>query len=252
MALLETTEREYQKLVIKHYSLCYESTDPKEGYEDVLVTNPRTGEQKTKFIKRFAGVTGVIVGIKWYDRANEYGTFRGINLHFKDGGQHFYLDLPLQSKGFDVFTRVMENIDYAKPVGVRVFKSHKNGKDETAIVWSQGDENLQWRYTKADPGDAPQPKQLRSGQWDYTARSEFLLAKLQDEIIPMVNELHAFTDPEPEYDEEEVAETSKIQQIVAPKAKAAKASADDLAPGEPPLYPNGTPDDDDLDSFMPF
>lgn len=234
-------------LGVKHGALCLESKEPKEGYE--LIEGEVDGEPYSKYIKKFAGVDGRITKIEWYERSGNYGTFRGLKVRLKDKGEIYTIDLPFEKRPYDYFTKVADNIDFSQPVEIVAWPDREKPK-QTVFAIKQDGKFIQWRYTKEDMGDCPPAKQLRTGKWSFDAQREWLLDNIINNIIPKVDALNEFDEPEDEYpEEEEVIEEPKFTGKPKAKAKAADTSA------EPPTFPNGTPDEPEdetgLDS-IPF
>jgi len=198
MGLKEKTDNNTAYLLVKHHSLVLESKEPREGYEPIEVTNPRTNEQIIKYIKRYAAVDGMIRKIEWYDTKDSYvARFMGIKIHIRDGGDYFQLDLPFNSRPYDSFTKLAENIDYTKPVEFSVWHDRKT--DSTAFAVRQDSGTIKWKYTRDDMGECPQPTQDTFGKWDFSKQREWLYERLMTVIIPQVEALNAFDEPEPEY-----------------------------------------------------
>jgi hypothetical protein len=193
-------------LSVKHGGLCLESKEPKEGYE--LVEGEVNGDPYSKYIKKFAGLDGVITKVEWYERTGDYGTFRGLKLTVKDRGEHYLLDLPFEKRPYDYFTKVAENIDYSKPVEIAAWPDRKGGsvgKIPTAFAIKQDGKFVQWKYTREDMGECPPAKQLRTGKWSFDDQREWLLERILTVVVPHVEAIHAFDEPEAEYDEEREA-----------------------------------------------
>ena len=263
MGLHEKTISNGNFLNIKHGAICLESKEPIEGYEEVIVddiskTIPdgkggHTHPQVTKYIKKYAALDGKTTRIEWYDRTNNGVHYLGAKLHVRDGGQHFQLDLPFGKKHFDYFTKVMDNIDFSQKVEFNAWKDRKDPR-QTAFVIKQNGDYVQWAYTKENMGDCPPAVQNRSGKWSFEAQREWLLARLQDVIIPAVDEINKFDEPEPEYEPEEPSPVT-IQNV----AKAATAANDAVkrtnkakaASAEPPMPPFD-PQDEDVPEDLPF
>lgn len=209
-------------LSVKHGALCLESKEPKEGYE--LVEGEVNGVQYAKYIKKFAGLDGRITKVEWYQREGDYGTFRGLKLHIKDGGEHYYLDLPFEKRPYDYFTKVAENIDYSKPVEIVAWQDRKDPR-VTAFAIKQEGKFVQWKYTRDDMGECPEAKQLRTGKWSFDEQREWLLERIINVVIPQVDALNEFDEPVPEYsgvDEDEEAMradlTPSLKDVVMTKA----------------------------------
>lgn len=187
-------------LVIKHHAICLESKVPKEGYEPVRVTNPKTNEELTKYIKKFASVDGKIVRLEWHDTKDQYKErYMGLKIHIRDGAEYFILDLPLQSRAYDSFTKLMENIDYEQPVEFAVW--HNRRDDNTAFAVKQNGEFVPWKYTKENMHGCPPAEQDTFGKWDFSKQKSFLHGVLINQVIPHVESLNQFDEPVEEYPE---------------------------------------------------
>jgi hypothetical protein len=216
MGLHEHTTSHNNFLSVKHGSLCLESSEPREGYDQVTVNNPSTNEDVVKYIKRYAALDGKIKKLEWYDRETNGVRYLGLKIHIRDGAQHFQLDLPFGKRHFDYFTKVMDNIDFANVVEFHAWPDRKD-KRQTAFVIKQGDNYVQWKYTKDDMGDCPQPKQDVMGKWDFHDQRVWLYKRLIEVIIPQVEAMNAFDEPEPEY----TGTDDDVPAVIAPKAMAA-------------------------------
>ena len=167
MALKENSPLNNNFLTIKHHAICKElnpapSTEEERQealankYQELTVTNPSDikpdGSKGTvqKWVRKFGSLEGKIVGLEWYDRKQNVNgrevRFMGLKVKIKDD-ETYILDLPFSTKGYDVFTRVMEDIDYSKPIEISVWHDKKNG-NATAVLFRQNGDSIKWRYTK--------------------------------------------------------------------------------------------------------
>lgn len=251
-------------LLVKHHSLVLESKEPKEGYEPIEVRNPKTNELLTKYIKRFEAVDGMVKRIEWYDSGDTYSTrFMGLKIHLTDQGQYFQLDLPFNSRPYDSFTKLAENIDFEKPVEFSVW--HDRKQDSTAFAVRQNGIPVKWKYVKGDMGECPDAVQDELGKWDFRDQRLWLRNRMLNVVIPHVEALNAFDEPEPEYtgaenevDADVLAEREAIQtesKVMTPLKDVimAKAKAVGFDPNDPLLAPPDTtvpPPDDNGD--IPF
>lgn len=208
-------------LSVKHGGLCLESKEPREGYE--LVEGEVNGTPYSKYIKKFAGLDGIITKIEWYERAGDYGTFRGLKLRIVDGDETYFLDLPFEKRPYDYFTKVAENIDYSKPVEIVAWPDRQHEK-QTAFAIKQDGTFIKWKYTKDDMGDCPPAKQTRTGKWNFDDQRDWLLDRLLTVVVPQVDELHAEVIPEYSGDEERAPEQGAEPEMVE-SARAARVSA---------------------------
>lgn len=206
-------------LSVKRGALCLESSEEREGYE--LVEGEVDGRPYAKYIKKFAGLDGLITKVEWYERSGDHGTFRGLKLHIKDKGEHYFLDLPFEKRPYDYFTKVAENIDYSKPVEIIAWQDRKDPR-VTAFAIKQEGKFIQWKYTKDDMGECPPAKQLRTGKWSFDDQREWLLDRIINTVIPHVDATHEFAEPEPEYTGEDDA-PKDLKTIITEKAMAVGA-----------------------------
>lgn len=232
MALHETTESTGQFLVIKHGGICLESKEPKEGYDQITVHNPKTGQDQPKWIKRFKAVDGKVKRIEWYNRETDFGTFMGVKIHLRDKGEYYQLDLPFNTRAFDSFSKLVENIDFTQPVE---FSAWFDKEGHTAFCVRQDGGTVKWKYTKDNMGDCPEPKKSKLGKWNFDEQREWLVDRIVNVVIPHVDELNKFDEPEPEYTDE------------PRRLKAATAFYEN----EPPMPPMNVNDMDEPDS-IPF
>lgn len=221
MGLQERTKSNGNFLSVKHGGLCLEHKPTSEtteaeiaqweadGYVQREIDNPSDVKPDgslgtvTKWIRKFAGLDGKIVKIEWYDREDGGARYVGIKLHVRDGGDFFQVDLPYGKPHFDYFTKVMENIDFERPVEINAWPDKAKPR-QTVFVIKQGGDYVQWRYTRDNMGDCPPAVQSPvTKKWSFEDQKEWLARKLMEEIIPKVDALNASDEPLAEYDTEE-------------------------------------------------
>lgn len=185
--LQEQTDTGTIYLKIKHSSICEESKADQPGFEPVEVTNPRTGENITKYIKRYKGVEALVCKVEWYERDFEGTPFMGFNLYLDANGVPCVLDLPLKSRVTSRFMKLAENIDFMQPVEFSAWHDRKS--DSTAFNVRQNGESVPQKYTMEHPGDCPPPVQSKvTKKWNFDAQTEYLLDVMNKIVIPAVNE----------------------------------------------------------------
>ena len=180
-------------LVVKHHTICQESKEPREGWREISVYNPSTGQNQPKWIYPYDGVSGHIDKLEWYDRTDEQSgqRFLGYKLHMSDNGESVVLDLPFRSMGYRVFMKIAENIDYGKPVEFAAWHDRKD--DRTAFLARQDGVSIKHRYTVANPGDCPPPvKNDLTGKWDFSAQEVWLKQQIDAEVVPVVEQWAAY------------------------------------------------------------
>jgi hypothetical protein len=141
MGLHEKTLSHSNFLSVKHGSLCLESNESQDGYEEVTVHNPSTDEDQTKYVRRYAALDGKITKLEWYDREHNGIRFLGLKIHIRDGGNFFQIDLPFNKRHFDYFTKVMDNIDFSQPVEFHAWPDKKDRR-QTAFAIKQAATSL--------------------------------------------------------------------------------------------------------------
>lgn len=173
-------------LHIKHGTICEESKTPKEKFVAIEVTNPRSGQTSTKYIKPYKLVEAMIKRIEWYEREYDGTPFMGWKLVLDADGVACTLDLPLQSQTATRFMKLAENLDFTKPVE---FSAWKTPEDKTALSVKQEGNNVPQKYTKDNPGDCPPPVQGFGKKWNYDAQTQFLHQRMTQVVIPKLQAL---------------------------------------------------------------
>lgn len=217
MGLSKTRERTGEWLKVKHGALVKESKEPREGYEEIVVNNPKTNEDIIKFVEKFQALEGVITRIEWYDTEDQYSErYMGIKIKVVDqeDGTAYFLDLPYGKRPYTIFTKVMENIEFQEPVEFNAWLDRKT--DKTAFVVRQMGHPIPWKYTKDNLGECPAARALKPSGWDFSAQNEYLYEILVNVIIPKVealnpDELKFDKEPMPD-DEDDVVESEERKQ----------------------------------------
>jgi len=182
--LVEDTHEQNVFLTVKHHSIVEQSKKPQPGFEAIEVTNPRSGEQITKYIKRYRSVEALVTKIEWYDTGDRYDArYMGWKLYLNAAGTACVLDLPFNSKAANRFMKCAENVVWSEPVEFSVWED-KEGS--TAFVMRQDGEVVRQKYTRDNPGKCPPPTQSRSGKWNYDAQTDFLYERITGVVIPAV------------------------------------------------------------------
>lgn len=246
MALHEQRQNDGLFLSVKHGALCLESKEAKEGYEHI--EGEVNGDPYSKYIKKYAALDGHITKVEWYERSTERTTFRGLRLSVKDKGEHFLLDLPFEKRPYDYFTKVAENIDYAKPVEFvawpdRRAKPTLSGMIPTAFAIKQDGQFVQWKYTKENMGDCPDAKQTRTGKWNFDDQRDWLLERILTVVVPQVEASAAFAEPQDDYAEEYSGMDDEAREERAAIEAEAAFNPPRTSNQEPPMFPNGVPDE---------
>jgi hypothetical protein len=224
MALRESNRRNATFLAIIDGSIVTKSKEPREGFEHYM-----DGQGNESYIKRFPGFDGYIDDITWFDREITGGKrIKGWTLHITDQGENYELSISNKSPVCSVFMNVAGNIDFNKKVDFSVWKD-REGK--TAFVLrqpNQSGEVVRRCHTRDNPNGMPEAKQRKSGEWDFSDVEDFLMEKMDKEIIPVCRR---------------AAEARKNTVAVA-VAAAGSHYDDDFAPAD--LDPKGAGADDDI------
>lgn len=186
--LVEKTEAGVVFLVIKHYSLCEESKTERAGFAPVKVTNPRTDDSSTKYIKRYNAVEAFVKSIEFRDVTYDENRYMSWKLSLNADGTPCVLEIPFSSIVSTRFMKMAENIDFSKPVE---FSAWKSQDDKTAFSVKQDGENVPQKYTRDNPGDCPEPTQNRTGKWNYDAQTDFLYEQMMNVVLPKVEAANA-------------------------------------------------------------
>ncbi|MDT5061492.1 MAG: hypothetical protein QOH63_1951 [Acidobacteriota bacterium] len=184
--LQEQTSAGTTFLVVKHNSICTESKTEREGYQPITVEHPRSKEKIAKFIKRYKSVEALVCKIEWYAREHEGTHYKGWKLYLDAAGVPCVLDLPFNSRAGNRFMKLAENLDFTQPIEFSAWYDAKG--DATAFNVKQGGESVRQVYTRDDPGECPPPTQNKLGKWNFDAQEEFLLERMENVVIPAVQE----------------------------------------------------------------
>lgn len=218
--LVEKTNTGTIFLNVKHSSICEESKTERAGFQPIEVTNPRTREAITKYVKVYNGVEALVTKIEWYSRDFEDTTFRGWKIHLDAAGTPAILDLPFGSRAAKRFMKLAENIDFTRPVEFRAWHDAKT--DSTAFFVGQDGRSIPQAYTMENPGDCPAPVKNRLGKWNFDAQDEYLYNQMVDVVIPRVE---AAGNVMPEGERAEAATVgASVRQVARPEYSEAEDS----------------------------
>lgn len=120
-----------------------------------------TLEGKSFKVVQPESITGVIRSMKFkdveFDGKNGKTKVNLLEIELEDGIDLLVLSIPTQSKFFDTFAAKVENISPVAEVKIMPysFLDKKNDKQVSGINLFQGDEKVEYRYTKDNPGNRP-------------------------------------------------------------------------------------------------
>lgn len=178
--LYEPTERRTY-LQIWNSAICQKSKEAREGFE----RHEKDG--KVFYVKTYPGFDGFIDNIEWFDREIEGGKrIKGWNILISDDGEQYQLSMPINSSATNVFMNCAGNIDFSQKVS---FSAWKDRESKTAFLMRQPNrtgETVKRCHTKDHPNGIPAAIfNERRKEWDFTAVEDFLLDKMEKEIIPV-------------------------------------------------------------------
>lgn len=179
-------------LGIKHHSIVEESKKEREGFEPVKVVLSRSGEEITKFVRRYRFIRAFVNKIEYKDTKEQFDfRFQSWRLHLTDeDGDQAILEIPLTSGVGSRFMKLAENVDWKQLVEFRAW--HDTNEDKTAFTVKQNGNNVPQLYTRENPGTCPQPVQRgRQNKWDYTEQEDFLFERMMTVVIPEVERVEA-------------------------------------------------------------
>lgn len=173
-------------LVVKYHCICEVSKRPREGFDPITVPDMSTGEEITKYIRRY-DLEGMVKGIEWRDTKQQYETrFRSWRILVDAAGTPVVLEIPWGSNPSDRFMKTAENIDFSKPVEFRVWKDSKGKIDKTAFAIFQDGANVPAKYRRDEMGDCPEATEEVDG-WDFGPQLRYLHGQIINVVIPRVH-----------------------------------------------------------------
>jgi hypothetical protein len=149
--------------------------EKREGFTEKMVETS-DGRKITKYVKEFSFVSGQICDLVVED--TDYG--RRWLVKVCDGDEVYNIAFKYSSGYSKSFLNQIENVDLSKPVTITcsVKEIEKNGKTipNTALWIRQNEEWVGFKYTKDNPGNRPELKELTvKGEkiWDDTDQLKY-------------------------------------------------------------------------------
>lgn len=145
----------------------------------------RINKKGVEVYERIDGyVEGVITSM--HQRVSEHNgeETKELCLRMQSGGETYQLSLKEGSRYWFAFTVRLPNLDLTKPVRFSpyCFDDRDTGKTVIGMNLFQGDQKVQPRFTKENPGKMPQGKEVMfqgKPKWDFYERDQFLLTVIQ-------------------------------------------------------------------------
>lgn len=193
----ERSENTGKFFLIKHNTICEESSKEKSGFRPVEVMNPQTKEVSIKFIKPYGALEAMVTRIEWRDTEDKYEQrYMSWKIHLDTGSEKGVLELPFQSRVSSRFMKLAENIDFSRPVEFRAWRDQKTESTAFFVGQRENEEDeksisVPQMYTKDDPGECPPPVQRLGGKWNFDDQMEFLHERMIHVVIPRVEAARA-------------------------------------------------------------
>ena len=150
---------------------------------------------KIWYEERYTSLSGYITDV--FKRVSEQGYGDQLCVVLKDGGNEYQIQMPWSSRYSSGFFLSMPNIDPAKEITLTPWSKEVDGKTRTMLYLRQGQEDIKWAWTKDNPGNMPEMKQIKvKGQvvWDDSERQEFFEKYLNDMFLPKVKSTSVLKD----------------------------------------------------------
>lgn len=136
---------------------------------------------------RYSSLSGYITDA--FKRVSEQGYGDQLCLVLKDGEEEYQIQMPWSSRYSSGFFLSMPNIDAGKEITLTPWAKEIDGKKKTMLYLRHGQEDIKWAWTKDNPGNMPEMKQVKvKGQvvWDDSDRQEFFEKHLNDIFLPQI------------------------------------------------------------------
>lgn len=199
------------RFTVKYHSICEVSRKEKEGFEEIKITDVSTGEEITKYVRRYDALDAFVTKIEFRDTKQQYETrFMSWLVHLTNAeGKPATLEIPFKTNASDRFMKLAENIDFARPVEFRAWCDTTGKKDKTAFYVGQrvneADEKsvkVDQKYKKGDMGDCPEAVEELDG-WNYSAQLKYLHAQMLNVVVPRVEAANAMRAEQNVHEEEQ-------------------------------------------------
>lgn len=144
-------------------------------------------QTKTWYENRYPSFTGKITGIT--KRDHDFGS--DLCIEIEDLGNMYELQMPWSSGYSSGFFLAMPNIKFADEVTFTPWMKVVDDKKKTSLfITNKGEQkSVKWAWTKDEPGDLPQMKQVKvKGQlvWDDSERQEYFQKFIEKNIAPLL------------------------------------------------------------------
>lgn len=268
----KTESDRLRRFEVKHFGISHTSSEPLPNHVEMQVFNPGKNEFETKFVERYSGVEGRVIGAEWYQREdkNSSQVFRGYAITMDIGDEIIILDVPFKQPPaaiYSLFVRHGENVDWSKPLEISAWETtNKQGKPKTGVCFWQVDETgrratVKSAHTIEHPNGCPAPIQDElTGKPDWRNVERWLKFNFDEKVLPAIQAAAANYTPTPKptrtstaiiedetddaYEVPEFAGTPRNELEGAQQHQARKMAAS-AGSNQPPSYDEAPPPEQD-------
>lgn len=183
--------------------------------------------------KKYTGITGVLKEIKVTSKEFGGKNIKNWELKLDDGKDVYVLQVMYDSRYATSLMFALCNpvVDFSQEITINPWMKEISGKKKTSCYVNQGEDKIEWYFSKDDPKGMPEWKQITvRGElvWDNYDAMQFLQAFVNSHVCPQLGQVIER--------EEEVPDNVGAQQGTV------------IKPGDnrPNFSNNYAPDEDDL------
>lgn len=159
--------------------------------EDNPNAKSRTNKDgKIVWEEKYSFICGILKGINIKEKQIIGATdIKNWVLDIEDEGNQYQLEVMYDSRYAVTLMNALCNpvVDFSKPINISPWMKEIDGKKKTAIYLHQGQENVDWYFTKENPRGMPEWKQVQvKGKvvWDNYESMQFLEEFINREVKP--------------------------------------------------------------------
>lgn len=159
--------------------------------QEVDGATPRTKKDGTVVYERtYSDFTGRITDVGF--RVSDYGEDFSITL--QDEGDKYILNMPISSGTAKSAMMALPNINFNHEVKLIVWSKVIDEKRKTRIYIHQDGETIEWFWSKDNPKELPEMKQIKVKgqlQWDDSEQIDFLREYITSNIKPKIGKSYS-------------------------------------------------------------
>lgn len=162
---------------------------------------PRTKKDGSVIFElRYGFITAMLNGISTKKTEWQGTEIKSWVLQLSDAGENYQLEFNYDSAYAKSFLKALLNpvVDLMLPLTITPWQKIVNEKKKSAIYLSQGNDQIEWFFTKDNPNGLPELKEVTikgKQTWDDYDVMQFLEAKVNSEIIPKIKNQPVYTGP---------------------------------------------------------